>query len=244
MTYPVSQPSAGGKTKPTGSQTARCTSQARETDQARETEARETNGFGVFATSLGLLGLLSTGLVFSIVLFFLASDTGVTPAPLAVRWLILWSCLFMSGATMLCAGLGWSRSPRKYAILGACLGWIPLGGFVGIDHYVHLHVQNGLRSGKSDQDPRQAENQRTERSIQQAIASIIEFRHERGRLPGVLEGNRLVVHKKDCWENELRYEPIEQGFTIRSAGADGVFENGDDRTRITRIETMMTISAT
>lgn len=228
MTHPVSHLSRGAKTKQTRSEISRC-----------QSETRETNGFGVFATSLGLLGLLSTGFVFSIVLLFLASDIVVEPAPLAVRWLILWSCLLMSGATMICAGLGWSRSPRKYAILGALLGWIPLAGFVGLDRYVHLHVQSGLYTGGNDQTQRSVASQLTERTLQQAIGSIMDFRDERGRLPGVLEGNRLVVQKKDRWENELRYEPSEQGFTIRSAGPDGVFETGDDRARITRIDTVV-----
>ena len=74
---------------------------------------------------------------------------------------------------------------------------------------------------------RSARNE-TERQIESARKTIEKFRAENGEFPDGIAGNRLTIETKDSWQTELRYELVENGFTIRSAGPDKKFESDDD----------------
>jgi hypothetical protein len=47
-------------------------------------------------------------------------------------------------------------------------------------------------------------------------------------LPDGIEGNKLAVVHKDGWGTALKYETIEGGYIIRSAGPDKQFDTADD----------------
>jgi hypothetical protein len=67
-------------------------------------------------------------------------------------------------------------------------------------------------------------------SMTEAQSTIEMEKAEKGRLPDAAHGNELIAQIHDGWKHALRYEPHEDSFTIRSAGADGVFDTADDET--------------
>lgn len=62
-----------------------------------------------------------------------------------------------------------------------------------------------------------------------ACVEIEAYRHEEGRLPEGIEGNKLVLRFEDAYGNAVRYEPEDNGqYAIRSAGPDAQFDTPDD----------------
>ena len=67
--------------------------------------------------------------------------------------------------------------------------------------------------------------------------AVILYGNANGRLPESLDapipGSDPPAwpewpHRTDPWKREIRYEPTENGFELRSAGSDGVFNTSDD----------------
>lgn len=204
-----------------------------EADQQQKNKQR--NGFGAAATFFGVLGLLATGVIFSAILTTLRSHDIIERPPFGIRFIVPFAGLALSGLAVFCAAIGMFKSPRKYALIGGILGLIPIAGFVGLDK----HYRNIMQ--KHDREFQEKfERQTTERRIYEAMESIISYQKQHGKLPEGIAGNRMVIQKKDGWKNELRYEPGQNQFTVRSAGPDGEFETGDDCWRTTRIKTVYT----
>lgn len=119
--------------------------------------------------------------------------------------------------------LAWK--PRGLAIAGtlvsalgvaflALVGWGMVAGFMGLKQIADI-------AGKAIQ---------TQVVITEAKASIENYRAQNNALPDGIEGNKLVVVKKDGWETELRYDLDGDSYLIRSAGPDKEFDTEDDIT--------------
>lgn len=70
----------------------------------------------------------------------------------------------------------------------------------------------------------------TQSVISESKNAIENHRLEHNTLPDGIEGNKLVVEKKDGWGTELRYEVEGDSYLIRSAGPDKQFDTSDDLT--------------
>lgn len=199
---------------------------------------KPSNLFGAAAMFFGVIGLLSTGVAVSAILTFLRDNYIIQPPPFGVRLLIPFAGILLSMLALFCAFIGMFKRPRRYAILGGLLGLVPIAGVIGLDrHFDHLMHQHETRKSLH------AERQLTDQKIRSAIDQIIAFQKEHDRWPGGLEGNRIVIRTKDSWNNELRYEPHDNGFTIRSSGPDGKFETPDDCKTTTRVQTVYTTTS-
>ena len=122
--------------------------------------------------------------------------------------------------------IGIFRSPRRYAVLGIVLGLVPIGGMLGLHHYIsnQIHARDVERQAKYNKDF-------TLSQIKKVQAKIESKYLETGEFPDGIAGNRLTIKFNDAWEKELRYEVIESGYAIRSAGPDSKFETDDDCVR-------------
>lgn len=202
-------------------------------DQPKKKPKKPSNAFGAAATFFGVVGLLSTGIAVSAILTFLRDNYIIEPPPFGVRILIPFAGILISALALFCAFIGMFKKPRRYAILGGVLGFIPIAGVIGLDHYF-----DDLVHRKEAHRELQIERQLTDQKIHEAVQQVIGFEKAKDRWPDALEGNRLVIRTKDSWDNELRYEADDEGFTIRSAGPDGQFETPDDCKSTTRIRTV------
>lgn len=119
--------------------------------------------------------------------------------------------------------LAWK--PRGFAIAGtiisvlgigflALVGWGIVAGFMGLKGLADL-------AGQQIQ---------TQSVISDAKNAIENYRSENNTLPDGIEGNKLVVEKKDGWGTELRYDLEGDSYLIRSAGPDKKFNTSDDVT--------------
>jgi hypothetical protein len=71
----------------------------------------------------------------------------------------------------------------------------------------------------------------TEDVLVEAERIIEMHRAENGKLPGGIEGNKLLLDMSDAWDNSIRYDRIDDfTYLVRSAGADGEFDTDDDVT--------------
>lgn len=204
-------------------------------DEPENKPKKPTNGFGSAATFFGVLGLLSTGIAVSTILTFLRSHDIIEPPPFGVRILIPFAGILVSGLALLCAFIGMFKKPRGYAILGGFLALIPIAGFVGLDR----HLDRLMDQHEYERALRFQRNQ-TDLKIGEAIKNVLSYQKEKGRLPDGLDGNKLVIRLKDSWDNELRYEPSDHGFCVRSAGPDGKFETPDDCLRTQMVKSVYT----
>lgn len=207
-------------------------------DEPEMKAKKPSNAFGAAAVFFGVVGLLMTGIAVSAILTFLRDNYIVESVPFGVRLLVPFVGILISTLALVFAFIGIFKRPRRYAVLGGLLGLIPIVGVIGLErhfeHLIHhkethraLHVQRNITNSK----------------IREAIKDVLAFEKEKGRWPEGLEGNKLVVRKLDSWNNALRYETNDNGFTIRSAGPDGVFETADDCKSTTRASTVYTTSS-
>ena len=204
-------------------------------DEAPKKPKKPSNGFGAAATFFGVVGLLCTGVAVPTVLTFLRENYIIDPPVFPLQLAMMFGGVLIAALAMLCAFIGIFKRPRRYAVLGGLLALIPLAGVIGLDRHID-HLMDQIDSRRSVQ----IERQLTDEKIREASQKVVAFQKEHERWPDGLEGNRLVVQSKDSWNNELRYEMADQGFTIRSAGPDGQFETPDDCKSTTRISTVYT----
>lgn len=115
--------------------------------------------------------------------------------------------------------------PRGFAFAGTIIsflgvgfltlaGWAIVAGFIGLKGLAE-------EAGKAFD---------THAAISEANEAIRRYQQEHNALPDGIEGNKLVVEKKDAWQTELRYEVDGNNYVIRSAGPDKTFDTPDDLT--------------
>jgi len=117
------------------------------------------------------------------------------------------------------------REPRGFAIAGAVIGAVGSLFALVVGAGIFFLVTGMTEAVKTGTGPIQ-----TVFALTEAVSTIEEEKAEKGRLPNVVQGNELIARIHDGWKRPLRYEPHEDSFTIRSAGADGEFDTSDDET--------------
>jgi hypothetical protein len=121
---------------------------------------------------------------------------------------------------LLLSGLALFRRPRKLAFAGTVLGLAGTG-------FLATMISAGARAHHEPMVRHQ--NQQTRQVIEQANSALQNaIGQNSGQLPEGIEGNIIAIRFKDVWNQELRYEPSDTGYTIRSAGRDREFGNRDD----------------
>jgi hypothetical protein len=119
--------------------------------------------------------------------------------------------------------VGLCFKPRGFAIAGtvisclgcallALLGWGIVAGILGLKQVV-------TEAGKGIE---------TVAALGEATAKIEAYRAEHNMLPDGIEGNKLIIDRKDAWGQSLRYELSGSTYIIRSAGPDQQFDTPDD----------------
>jgi len=124
----------------------------------------------------------------------------------------IFTCGTFSPIGLMLSLLGLLKAPRGNAIAGSIIGAVGSGVFLAMFCY-------GFYGGFM-----------TAVSLEDAAATIEEYRADMGELPDDPVGSTLLETEKDAWNNELRYSRTWNGFEVRSAGVDGVFDTLDDHT--------------
>lgn len=119
--------------------------------------------------------------------------------------------------------LAWK--PRGFAIAGTIISVIGVAFLALLGWGMVATIIWG--KGMADEI---GKNMQTVTVISEAKNAIENYRAENNALPDGIEGNKLVVEKKDGWGTELRYEQIDGSYLIRSAGKDKQFNTADDVT--------------
>lgn len=136
------------------------------------------------------------------------------------------TCGVLSPLGLLFSVLGMFRAPRGLATAGMVMGLVGTGAIgmflTAVSHESHHHEDSAIRH---------YEVHRTSERINQAKQEIEQFRLEHeGRMPEGVDGNKMIVVIEDGWHTSLGYEPDDNGYVIRSAGPDQVFDTYDDVT--------------
>lgn len=122
---------------------------------------------------------------------------------------------------------GLFKKPRGYAVAGLLIG--------AFGTALPLLAGYAVVKSHETRDQRIRAEHKTEVELDKSIIEIERFRRKEARIPGGIEGNKLVVKYKDGWDRELRYDVYRHKYIIRSAGPDGDFETQDDRIRQTTV---------
>jgi hypothetical protein len=139
---------------------------------------------------------------------------------------LILTCGILCPVGLVLSLFGLRKEPRGFAIAGTVIGGIgTLFAVVVVGAIVMLVVEGkeAVLHGAGGQ-------LQTVFALTEAEQTIEMERTEKGRLPDEAHGNALIAEIRDGWKRKLRYEPHDDTFTIRSAGPDGVFGNGDDET--------------
>jgi hypothetical protein len=142
---------------------------------------------------------------------------------------LLFTCGVLCPVGLILSLFGLRREPRGFAIAGTVIGAV--GSLVAMLFGVAVvlvavnvgHVLEKLEKGGGGP-------WRTPFALAGAQATIEMEKAEKQRLPDEKRGNALIAGVRDGWNRPLRYELHDDSYTIRSAGADGVFGNADDET--------------
>ncbi len=127
----------------------------------------------------------------------------------------------LAPVSLLLSGLALFKRPRGFAVAGTILSLIPLSFYA----LTYAYFQ---RAAVAEQSVARLDS--TLAKLAQASSVIERFAVVEGRLPNGIEGNKLILDIHDGWDQSLQYQrDASNRFSIRSAGADGVFDNGDDR---------------
>jgi hypothetical protein len=112
------------------------------------------------------------------------------------------------------------------AIAGTVLGLI---GTIFIATVVLLPL--AARHGRARAAEQTARTAQTEAVLVQAKSIIETHRSQHAKLPGGIEGNKLIIELSDGWGESIRYDREDDGtYLVRSAGEDGEFDTPDDLT--------------
>ncbi|MDB4650329.1 hypothetical protein OAE37_01055 [Pirellulaceae bacterium] len=204
-------------------------------EEAKTKQKKQSNGFGTAATFFGFLGLLTSVVTIPFLISTMYTNGYLDRPPISVQLAAPFFFVFFAALAVIFGAIGIFRKPRFLAFVGGLMGLLVIAGAMGwTRHVVHNHEQDQLRM-----ENRVSRNQ-TERKLESAKKTIEKFRAENGEFPDGLAGNRLTIETKDSWQTELRYELVENGFTIRSAGPDKKFESDDDIVRTTFVKEIYT----
>jgi len=119
--------------------------------------------------------------------------------------------------------MGLRREPKGFAVAGTIIGTLAMLMWLGVVAIYGAVILACIGFGAAVQPDLQ-----TRVALQSARHKIENVRGPGGRIPVEAEGNGLIQGMQDYWKRQLRYEPKEGGFNIRSAGPDGQFNTSDD----------------
>ncbi len=135
---------------------------------------------------------------------------------------IVLTCGLLCPVGLVLSLFGLRGEPRGLAIAGTVIGALGSGllalllGAVGLGAYGAISGAGTFSSLNADGSLMRAQELVESRMI------------EDGRAPDDGDGNELLATLTDRFGNALRYERTSDGFLIRSAGPDGLFDNVDD----------------
>jgi hypothetical protein len=116
-----------------------------------------------------------------------------------------------------------AKRPRGFAIAGTVISLVGVALFASIGWGLfNLYI---LGRDTITEIQGIANTQNEIRAVQNDIEN---YRQEHNTLPDGIEGNKLAVVHNDGWGTALKYETIEGGYLIRSAGPDKQFDTADD----------------
>lgn len=124
----------------------------------------------------------------------------------------IFTCGTFSPIGLMLSLCGLFKAPRGNAIAGSIVGAIGSGVFLAMFCY-------GFYGGFM-----------TAMSLENAATKIEGYHSDMGELPDDSVGSTILQCEKDAWNNDLRYSRTWNGFEVRSAGVDGVFDTLDDHT--------------
>jgi len=139
---------------------------------------------------------------------------------------LLAPCMFPVGMVVSLFGLG--KQPKGLAIAGLIIGAVGTLILVVI-FAIYATVILACIGIAAAAQPVVA----TELAIDEAVVEIDDYYYENDDLPDEATGNALISGMLDGWERQLRYELDDDafdGYLIRSAGPDGMFDTDDDST--------------
>lgn len=138
---------------------------------------------------------------------------------------LIFTCTILCPLGLLISMIGLMKPRRGLAIAGTAIGL--LGSIIlGVSCFVAV---TGYCSAKESFRNAAFQTQ-TQAAFVEGKGIIEEYRFENSKLPGGIEGNKLVMGVTDGWENSLRFDGEEDAFLLRSAGPDGEFDTPDDMT--------------
>jgi hypothetical protein len=127
---------------------------------------------------------------------------------------IVFTCGVICPIGLILSLIGIGKEPKGLAIAGTVIGAVGSLGFV----FVGLGIVAGLLFSQVEPPD----------TLGLAVEAVESYARQMGEIPPAEEGQELIKLIQDAWGNELRYEPGEASFLIRSAGPDGVFDTDDD----------------
>ncbi len=116
------------------------------------------------------------------------------------------------------------KSPKGVAIAATVIGGL---GTLAVVTTVALLVTAAVGFANAIQPELDTEN-----AMSEVRSAVLEYKKQNNELPSDAVGKTLVGKNCDGWGKLLRYEvdpSSDEGFVIRSAGADGVFDTDDDK---------------
>ena len=139
----------------------------------------------------------------------------------------------LSPVALLLNLIGLRKRPRKLATAGTLVSLIGTSILV-------FFVVGGVASQMHDHHAQQRAMARIEIQkataatrvvLSDATAELVEFVEDNeGFLPSDIDACILMLKHEDAWGEPLRYDELQKGGVVRSAGPDCIFDNDDDLT--------------
>ncbi len=124
---------------------------------------------------------------------------------------------------------GLRTPPKGFAIAGTVIGAVGtvlVGGAVLLYGTAILACMGTCGSFGAAMQPIVA----TRSALLEARRKIEDYKTENGAYPNETVGNALIQGTMDYWKIQIRYEPKNGSYVVRSAGPDQVFDTTDDMT--------------
>ena len=136
------------------------------------------------------------------------------------------TCGVLCPLGLLLSLFGLLKRPRGLAIAGTIIGLI---GTAFIALFVGYVATAAVRETHAAE--REAKTAVTVAALAEAEQIIEMHRIDTGKLPGGIEGNKLLVDLSDGWGGSIRYDlEDDHTYLVRSPGEDGEFDTPDDIT--------------
>ena len=121
---------------------------------------------------------------------------------------------------------GLLKRPRGFAIAGTIIGLIGTASIALFFGFLATAAVRGARTAETAACMAQ-----TKAVLAEAEEIIEMHRIDTGKLPGGIEGNKLLVELSDGWGGSIRYDrEDDHRYLVRSSGEDGEFDTPDDVT--------------